>query len=145
MNKHEAVWNWLCDCPEIADMYFNFSQSNNGDTAIIPMTAYNDMWKYEPFIDDSGEKIYTFTIVQFERYSTTPNNTENIDILLDVEKVANWIDKQHKIENYPLFPSNSQIFKIKALPFENGGIAGQDENGAKYMFSVQIEYLYTNN
>lgn len=143
MNKHEAVWDWLLTCPEIKDMYFNFSQSNNGDTVLVPQTAYNDSWDDGmPYIDDTGFKNYTLTIIQFEAYSTIPNSTENISILLDIEKVAKWIDCQDKLKNFPLFPTDCTIQSITVLPFANGGIAGQDDNGVKYMFSIQINYFY---
>lgn len=143
MNKAEKIMEWLYLCPHIQDLYFNFSQSSDGDTVLIPNTAYTDEWADGmPFIDGSGDKICVFTIIRFERFSTEPNSTENAEVLLDVQRIAEWIDEQEEKKNYPVFPENCTITNMKVLPFENGGLAGQDEENAKYMFSIQIEYYY---
>lgn len=142
-NRHLAVWDWLSQCSAIVDMYFNFSQFNDGDTVIVPMTAYKDEWADGmPYITGEGYKKYLFTVVLFKPFSTIPNNTENIDTLLSVQDVAQWVDSQNTVQNYPEFDTNCTIEKVQVLPFENGGLAGNDETGAKYMFTVQIDYYY---
>ncbi|MBQ5851519.1 MAG: hypothetical protein IIW54_12040 [Lachnospiraceae bacterium] len=141
-NKHQAVWDWLLQCPELMDMYFNFGKSENGDTIIAPETAYNDTWKEgRPCIGGGGIKYYDFALIQFQPIVTEPNNTENIDILLDFEKIASWIDEQEQTGNYPVFPDGETVLEVGVLESPGGFVSGQDEKGAKYMLQVRIEYL----
>lgn len=142
-DKHTAVWDWLMQCPELKDMYFNFGKTEDDSTILVPETAYNDTWKEgKPCIDGGGIKYYDFAIVQFKAAVVEPNNTENIEILLDVEKVARWIDEQEEKGNYPAFPEDETILEVKVLESPSGYVVGQDENGAKYMLQIRIEYLY---
>lgn len=140
-NKHVAVWNWLLNCPYIADLYFNFSQSNNNDTVLIPETAYNDE-PVKEYNDGSSERKYIFTVVQFQKFSTVSNSTENIETILDIENIAAWVDGQNEIRNFPEFPGDAVINEIKVLPFANGGLAAVNDDTAKYMFSIEIDYLF---
>lgn len=142
-DKAGAVMKWLYTCPYIRDLYLNFSKSENGDTVLVPDTAYSDEWaENSPFIDGSGDKIYTFSIIRFVPYSTAPNSSENAEILCDVQSIAAWIDEQAEKKNYPVFPENCIVTGMEVLPFANGGLAGVDDSGAKYMFSIQILYYY---
>lgn len=143
MNKASAVIKWLSSCPYIGDLYFNFSESGAGDTVFAPDTAYSDEWADgSPFIDGSGDKIYTFSLIRYEPVSFLPNSGENEESLADVQNIAAWIDLQAEKKNYPVFPKNCTITDMEVLPFANGGLAGADELGAKFMFSIQISYYY---
>lgn len=139
-NKHMAVWEWLLTCPQIRDLCFNFSTDTNGITVLEPDTAFGDVWaEGMPYIDGSGEKIYTFNIVQFRELTTESNVQKNVDVLMDVTKIISWIKEQNKAANYPDFPDNCIINEVEALPSE-GGVSAETEKGARYMFSVQIKY-----
>ncbi len=138
--KHDSVWEWLQDCPYIKDLFFNFSQADNGDTILMPMTAYNDE-TIESYIDGSSLNAYDFSLIRFEAYADTPNDTQNIAILADCEAIARWVDEQEALRNYPTFPSNCSVFEVKALPSNDGYLSAQDETGAKYTFQFRIIYL----
>lgn len=143
IDKHIAVWDWLMQCPYLKDMYFNFGKAVNNATIIVPKTAYNDTWKEgKSCINGGGIKYYDFAIIQFKAAVAEPNNTENIEILLDVEKIAKWIDEQEEKGNYPVFGDNETVLEVKALESPGGYVSGQDQDGAKYMIQVRIEYLY---
>ncbi|MBQ2968670.1 MAG: hypothetical protein IJE10_11205 [Clostridia bacterium] len=142
-DKSEKLMDWLLTCPYIKDLFFIFGDPKNGDTVLYPETGYNDEWdEGMPYIDGSGDKIYTFTIIQFVPYTENPNSKENVEHYQGVQRVASWIDEQGEKGNYPEFPGGSVINKMEVLPFENGGLAGMDENGAKFMFSIRINYFY---
>lgn len=142
-DKHNAVWEWLMKCPEIKDMFFNFGRAENGNTVLVPETAYHDTWKDDkPTISGEGIRYYDFAIIQFKAAVTEPNNRENIEILLDIEKIAAWVDEQEEKGNYPVFPDGETVLEVKPLEAPSGYVAGQDKDGAKYMLQVRIEYLY---
>jgi len=138
--KHEAVWEWLLGCPYIKDLYFNFSQSNNGDTMLAPLTAYNDTVILE-FITGLSIRQYDFAIVRFEALTTEPNNEQNIEILIDVEAIATWVEAQIAANNFPEFPTGCKIQSIEALPSNVGYVAATNQNAAKYMLQFRIEYM----
>lgn len=144
MNKHKAVWDWVSTCPQIHDMFFNFGENRNEGTILEPITAYKD-YTAKDFIDDRKLKYYDFAIIQFKAVSTIPNSEENINILLDIESIAHWIDEQGKNKNYPKFPSNCNILELYTIPTNTGYVAGVDEDSVKYMLQFRIEYLYCDN
>jgi len=138
--KHEAVWNWLLTCPTIADLFFNFSQSANGDTVLAPLTAYNDT-PVQEFTSGASVRWYDFTVVRFDAISYEPNDTQNIEVLVDFEAIAAWIEEQAAAGNYPIFPAKHNIQSIEALPSNTGYVAARDDTGAKYMLQFRIEYI----
>ncbi len=138
--KHEAVWEWLQDCPYIKNLFFNFSDAENGDTIIAPDSAYQDGWVNE-YVDGTGEKRYSFSLSQYQAYSTAPNSTANINILREFEKIAQWVDEQGRQKNFPVFPPDETILDLYTLPSNTGYLALYDEKGAKYMLEIAIDYL----
>lgn len=138
-SKHKAVWDWFYKCPLFSSLFFVFSESENGDTVIAPTSIVKDDWA-EKFIDDTGFKNYDFAIIQYNEYTTQANVTQNIDILEQFEKLAKWIDTEDKAGRFPNFGGDCHIQSVSALPSGTGGIAGQDEHGAKFMFMCRIYY-----
>lgn len=139
-SRHEAVWDWLLTCPDIKDLFFNFSQSMNGDTVLVPLMAYSDTVN-TAFVDGSSERWYDFSLIRFEAQSVQPNDEQNIEVLVDVEAIAAWIEAQAAMGNYPLFPTGSTIQSVEALPSNIGYVAARDDTGAKYMLQFRIEYI----
>ena len=137
--RHEAVWDWLMTCPYIHDMFFNFSESNNGDTVLVPLTSYNDTTDQE-YIDGSTLRYYDFSIVRFEAVSHEPNSGQNLEVLCDVEQIAAWVDTQAAANNYPDFPPGCTVQSVTVLPSDSGYVAARDETGAKYMLQIRIVY-----
>ena len=139
-SKHAAVWDWLKTCPAIVDMFFNFSQSANGDTVLAPLTAYSDT-PVASYTSGASERWYDFALVRFDAVSFEPNDTQNIEVLVDVEAIAAWIEEQAAAGNFPAFPAKHTIQSIAALPSNPGYVAARDETGAKYMLQFRIEYI----
>ena len=140
--RHAAVWEWLMSCPHIRDMCFNFSTDTPGTTVLMPLTAFSDEWKEgRRFIDGSGEKIYTFYLVQFQELTTESNITKNIDELSDMESIIEWIMQQEEAGNYPAFGPDCTVNEITPLPGAES-VDAETETVARYMLGVQIEYFY---
>lgn len=137
INKHEVMFNYIQQCEQVKDLFFNFSTSENGDTVIA--TSSNEFVVQE-YIDKSKLRWYDFSIIQFKPLSTDPNDDTNTDIMFDVEQVMAWIETQEDAGNYPDFGDKCEIQEISVLQ-DIPTVAGQDQSGAKYMFSCRIEYL----
>ncbi|MDO4547539.1 MAG: hypothetical protein Q4D04_05550 [Clostridia bacterium] len=139
--RPRAIWEWLTDCPHIKDLYFSFGEIADGNTVLVPLTAYKDRAVTE-FIDGSSIRECDFALVRFEAMTTEPNDAGNLAAQFDVESLAAWIDEQGKAGNFPEFPPSCKIQKLYALPTETGFLAAQDESGARYMLQFRIEYYY---
>jgi len=136
-NKHDAMFTYMQGCPQISDLFFNFSTSENGNTVIA--TTSNE-FEVESYIDKSALKWYDFAVIQFRPLSIDPNDDTNADILFDVEQVMEWVEAQEDAENYPDFGDKCDVQEISVLQ-DVPTVAGQDQTGAKYMFSCRVEYL----
>lgn len=135
-NKHSAVWDWLQTCPHIKDLFFNFSQSDPGDTALIPSdTVINE------FIDGSSLRRYDCALTRIISCTFEPNDTANIDAVTEFEQIHAWIQQQNDAGNLPEFPEGETPYEIFVLPSESGYAVAQDLSSAKYMLQFQIEYM----
>ncbi len=138
--KHDAVWAWLKGCPYIKDLFFNFSQVQNGGTALSPLTAYNDTVVAE-YTGGASLRQYDFTLIRFEACGFEPNERCNLEVLCDVERIASWADEQAAQGKLPAFPEGYTITGLEVLPSNTGYLAGMDGESAKYMLQFRIEYL----
>lgn len=139
-DKHTATWDWIKTCPLIKDVFFNFSECNNGDTVLAPVSAGNDSVE-EEYIDGSSLRHYDFALIRFASYTNDPNDTTNITKLLDVEALVAWFEAQNEAGSFPVFPENCSVQEVAVLPSNTGYVAAQGEQAAKYMVQIRIEYL----
>lgn len=150
IDKNQAVISFLLACPQIADnrLFFNFINGQSDDKQII--TVANDTAVQRPFIDGSVSKRYTFTIVDFRsatyqpivKESGYPN--ENVEEMLDVQGIIDWIEEQAEARNYPNFGTDCTIDSMRTTT-DTPNLNGVDRNVtpalAKYSMSIQIDYI----
>ena len=135
-SKHSAVWDWLATCPHIQDMFFNLSQSDVGDTALVPSESV-----YQTFIDGSSVRLYNVALTRVMYCSFEPNDMANIANLVDFEQLAEWVDEQNASLTFPAFPAGEIVQEIRVMPNESGFMVAQDATSCKYQLQFQIEYL----
>lgn len=135
-SKHSAVWDWLATCPHIRDMFFNLSQSDVGDTALVPSESV-----YQTFIDGSSIRLYNVALTRVMYCSFEPNDMANIMNLVDFEQLAEWVDERNAALDFPAFPEGEIVQEIRVLPNESGFMVAQDATSCKYQLQFQIEYL----
>jgi len=133
---HQAVWNWLQTCPHIADLFFNISMTDDGDTQLVPSETVK-----ATYIDGSSERYYDVALNRYVALSDNPNDTTNIDMTDEFEKVTDWIRDQFEKGNLPVFPTGMTINTVEIIPSESGFMVSQDENIGKYMLQFRIEYF----
>lgn len=150
MDKNQAVIDYLLTCPSIANnpVFFNAIQAEDNTKEIV--TIANDRNAQRPYIDGTVEKQYTFTIMDFRSMSYLPivigtgYSNENVEDMLDVQGVIDWIEEQNDNRNFPNFGVNCIIDSIRTGS-ENPNLNGLDTNSspalAKYSISVIINYL----
>lgn len=130
--RHEAVWEWLLGCPYIGDLFFNATRAEDGNTQLVPSESV-----IASYIDGSKVYHYDVALTRVMPLSNDPNDTYNLDALIDFEQIADWIE-----ENPPVFPEGYIVYSAEVVPSMSGFIAAQDTESAKYMLQFQIEYCH---
>ena len=149
-DKNQAVISFLFTCPALASssLFFNFINAKNDNKQLITLT--NDISLHRPYIDGSVLKRYTFTLIDFKSISynalvnLTGYSDENVDDMLEVQQIIDWITLQNDRRNYPNFGPDMQIEEMRALS-DNPNLNGIDNSVqpalAKYSVSIQIDYV----
>lgn len=148
VDKNQAVIDFLLTCPSIQDsyLYFNFTKADDNNKQIL--TLANEKNLNKQYIDGSVLKRYTFSIIDFKSMTPKPivegKTDENVDDMLQVQEIIDWVTEQADLHNYPDFGTECLIDDMRALS-ENPNLNGVDSNVApalaKYSVSIQIDYL----
>ena len=150
VDKNQAIINFLIQCPQIANnkLFFNFINGKDNDKQII--TISNDKRTQKPYIDGSVLKRFSFAIIDFRSVTyqavvkdpSYPN--ENVEEMLDVQGILDWIQEQADNANYPNFGENCVIDSMQTST-DTPNLNGVDTNItpaiAKYSISIFIDYL----
>lgn len=152
MDKNQAIITYLSSCPVIAGnpLFFNFAKAEDNNKQLVAVAT--DKKVERPYIDGSVLKRFTFTLIDYRsviyqavvKEAGYPN--ENVEELLDVQSIIDWIDEQNADGNFPNFGEDCVIDEIKALT-DTPRLSGVDSSAspalAKYSVSIQILYLDT--
>lgn len=150
VDKNQAIIDYLKQCPQIASnpLFFNFAEAEDNNKQLLMLA--NEKVLDRPFIDGSVQKRFTFTIIDYRSviYQALADgrNNENVEELLDVQGIINWISEQDDNENYPSFGDNCIVESISSQT-DNPNLNGVDTNLkpaiAKYHISIVVDYLDT--
>lgn len=158
-DKNQAVIDFLLTCPKINSnpVFFNFLNAKDNNKQIITQT--NDRALDKQYVDGSVLRRYTFTIIDFRSvtFEPIPKNTiipgtttytdytsENVDEMLDVQGILDWVETQSEARNYPDFGTDCEIDNMKTTstnPSLNGVDTSVTPALAKYSIGIQIDYL----
>jgi len=152
VDKNQAVIDFLINCPQIASnkLFFNFINGKDNDKQII--TISNDVRINKPYIDGTVLKRFSFAIVDFRSvsYQAVPKDpaykSENVEEMLDVQGILDWVNEQADNDNYPNFGSDCMIDRMYTstdTPNLNGVDTSITPAIAKYSISIFIDYLDT--
>ena len=150
MDKVNAIIEYLMQMPYIQDnpLFFNFADAEDNNKQLT--TLANDIAINKPFIDGSIQKMFTFTIIDFKSVTYNPlvnvpgYSNENVDDMLEVQSIIDWVTTQNKIRNFPNFGDKCSIDKIEALSTEpnlNGVDTSLTPSLAKYSVSIRVTYV----
>lgn len=150
VDKNKAVIDYILQCPQVTNspLFFNAIKAEDDNKQIV--TVANDTNVNKPFIDGSVLKRYTFTVIAFK--SVTYNrlvtdgthSNENVDEMVDVQGIIDWIDEQNDAMNYPDFGNSCNVEEIGAttnIPRTNGIDTTLTPALIKYSVTIQINYL----
>ena len=134
---HDALWEWFLQCAKITKLYFNFSGTDDGDTAI----ATSGDTLIAEYIDGSQRRQYAFDLVRYLPFTDAENDAGNVAMLEDVEAISHWVEEQNDAGNLPEFPNSCTAESVRVLDEYAGYVAAQDESRAKYMIPFAIDYI----
>lgn len=152
MDKNDAMITYLTTCPAIANtpMYFNFIHARDNNKQFI--TLANDRSMNKRYIDGSVLKQYSITLIDFKSSAynpiikSSPGSDENIEDMLSVQQIIDWIDEQEENHNYPNFGDGYIVEKIEANT-ENPVLDGIDTSTTpiltQYSVTINVTYLDT--
>ncbi len=152
IDKNQAIIDFLLTCPYIQEnpLFFNFLNAKDDNKQLIAQG--NEKSMNVKFVDGSERKRFTFTILDYKsvaydaiaKLSGYPN--ENVQEVMEVQSIMDWITEQNEIRNYPNFGSDMIIEEMRTLS-ENPNLNGVDTSVtpalAKYSMSIQIDYIDT--
>ena len=134
---HDALWEWFLQCAKITKLYFNFSGTDDGDTAI----ATSGDTLIEEYIDGSQRRQYAFDLVRYLPFTEVENDAGNVAMMEDVDAIINWAEEQNAAGNLPELPDGYAAENVRVLDEYAGYVAAQDESRAKYMIPFAIDYI----
>ena len=134
---HAALWEWFSGCASITKLFFNFGEAEDDSTVI----ATSGDVPIEKYIDGSQLRRYSFELIRFLPASHTANDAGNIAMMEDVEQIAEWVRARSEADELPALPPGCQALSAEVLDSEGGYVAAENENTAKYMIPMAIEYL----
>lgn len=152
IDKNQAVIDFLLTCPVIQSnpLFFNFLNAKDDSKQLVSFA--NEKSMNVKFIDGSERKRFTFSIVDYKSvaYDAIAKISgyvdENVQEIMEVQSIIDWITEQNEIRNYPNFGSDMIIEEMKTLT-ENPNLNGVDTSVtpalAKYSMSIQIDYIDT--
>ena len=148
VDKHIAVIEYLNNCPEIAEnpLFFNFSQKEDNNQLFATFADSTETVK--KYIDGSRERTYTFTIIIYKSVAYNPviddMPDENIEEMIDVQSIVDWIDTQNDNKVFPDFGIDCVIDSIETLtniPILNDVEGDMQPALAQYSLGIRISYL----
>ena len=150
IDKNQAMIDYICQCPQIQNnaLFFNFLNAKDNDKQFV--TIPNDTNINKPYIDGSVLKRYSFTIIDYRSVSyqalvkAEGYANQNVEELLDVQGIINWIEEQEDAKNYPDFGEDCVVDAIRTTstnPNLNSVNTAVTPALAKYSITIQVDYL----
>lgn len=152
VDKNQAMINYLNTCTAIQNnpLYFNFINAKNDNKQIITLT--NEKAIAKTYVDGSVLKMYSLVIVDFKSIAYKPvvkqtgYSDENVEDMLSVQQIIDWIDEQNEAHNYPDFGTDCVVENISATS-DNPMLDGIDTSIspalAQYSITIEVTYLDT--
>lgn len=138
INKHKIMQDWVSDFLEGQYLYFEAADAYPNVRVLVP--NYGD-YINKTDIFGSKYKSYSFVFIGYERVdmgaSYSDINTDNMQVF---DNFAEWLEEQKENKNFPDFGTNCSEYDIIILQNMANLATITDDNLAKYMLGVRIDY-----
>lgn len=153
MDKYAVLFNYFRQCPYLKNLMSIASESNKGNTVILPQGA-SPAVQYQEQFDVNGyynctiepyPSVYEdFQINCYEWYDVNDTNppqfNENVLTYEQVCGVCDWVKAQNEANNFP--DINEMIVSIECNPFvPQIRYVDPDTNTVGYFITVRLRYV----
>ena len=150
IDKHLSVVQYLLNCPKLRNnpLYFNYAQARDESGQILTSAEDSDFDR--KYVDGSKGKIFTFTLNVFKSMTddaivkTGDFSNENIDDIMDMQGLIDWITEQEELRNYPDFGEQCIVESISTTS-ETPRFEGVDDSVlpplAIYSVVIRVDYI----
>jgi len=150
MDKYKTMIEWLRGC-DLMDTVLGFQTVDAQDGAIRVLTIGSDAEGRRTYIDGSVLRRFDFTIEIYKSLSDVPVGSDlslsnqNIDQILDVQGLIDWIDDQRSSGNVPNFGNGYTVESVTSLNDQPNmawlDAVNYDPPLAKYTVTIRVEYI----
>ena len=136
INKHKVMQDWVQEF--LTDNYLYFESADAYPNVRVLVPNYGD---YINSTDILGNKYKSYSFV-FIGYETLDPGTSdnNVDNLAAFDAFNEWLEEQQRNKNFPDFGEKCSEYDIIILQNMANIATISDNNLAKYMLGVRIDY-----
>lgn len=153
MDKYANLFNYFRQCPYLKNLMSIASESNKGQTVILPQGAspvvqyqerFDTLGGYECTIEPYPSIYEDFQINCYEWYDVNDTNppqfNENVLTYQEVVGVCNWVKAQNEANNFP--DIGEMIISIECNPFvPQIRYVDPVTNTVGYFITVRLRYV----
>jgi hypothetical protein len=153
MDKYANLFNYFRQCPYLKNLMSIASESNKGQTVILPQGAspvvqyqerFDTLGGYECTIEPYPSIYEDFQINCYEWYDVKDNNppqfNENVLTYQEVVGVCDWVKAQNEVNNFP--DIGEMIISIECNPFvPQIRYVDPVTNTVGYFITVRLRYV----
>jgi hypothetical protein len=153
MDKYANLFNYFRQCPYLKNLMSIASESNKGQTVILPQGAspvvqyqerFDTLGGYECTIEPYPSIYEDFQINCYEWYDVKDNNppqfNENVLTYQEVVGVCDWVKAQNESNNFP--DIGEMIISIECNPFvPQIRYVDPVTNTVGYFITVRLRYV----
>ena len=153
MDKYANLFNYFRQCPYLKNLMSIASESNKGQTVILPQGAspvvqyqerFDTLGGYECTIEPYPSIYEDFQINCYEWYDVKDNNppqfNENVLTYQEVVGVCDWVKAQNEANNFP--DIGEMIISIECNPFvPQIRYVDPVTNTVGYFITVRLRYV----
>ncbi len=136
MDKNNAVYEWIKQCPVFERLYFNFGTGRENTSIFIPIPTDSTV-KTDIFGNET--KHYDFAVSTFGTVDDiTFEGAENIAAMNLLQELTEWIKQQSRERIFPDFGKKCFIEKITVN--QNIPASLRMQNISKFLSQYRITY-----
>lgn len=156
MSKYTEIFNYLRQCPQLADLWSVGATEDKGVNVVLPFgtsTKYihnEDVDTLGNYSDNIQPYLSVYEEYQINCYrnydvsdSSEPEYNVNVLNLDEVQEICDWIETQNENGNLPEI-TGKQVVSIECFPF-NPQIRyiNEQESTIGYYITIRIRYVNT--
>lgn len=137
-NRYEAITEWLEDyIPRFDWVYLNVNPAEADNLTINSVQNERELEKY---IDGSRLVEFMFALALTKEFDTGTSDNNALAIR-EFENIAEWIEEQNKIKNFPDFGNDVAIYSVDVLETTPSVSVDNQNMIAKYQGQFKITYM----